>query len=259
MRVRVITLNCEGLQHGWHDQRCAAVIDGLAPLQPDVLCLQEVTVRHEERLYDQAAHIAEAVGLPYVAFDSYGEDDDVGTNHQDGLAIASRWPIKRVRARRLRDPRDARVVLLVRLEVDGGDLDVVTTHLAWREEDEPLRRRQAEVILDELTRNRWNAPGARAVLAGDFNATEDEPVIARASGGMQDAWRAVHAKEPGHTWSTKIPYTEGFDMPDRRLDYVFVPPGVRVLDAQIVLDRPAPVYPSDHFGLMVDLEWHHES
>lgn len=96
------------------------------------------------------------------------------------------------------------------------------------------------------------------MLAGDFNATEDEPVVRLAAKGLRDAFRACHPDAPGHTWIRANPHTGDFDMPDRRLDYVFVPEGVAVLGAEVVLDRPDPVYPSDHFGVLADLAWEND-
>ena len=66
----------------------------------------------------------------------------------------------------------------------------------------------------------------------------------------------IHPEQPGHTWVSGHPYiTKAFDLPSRRLDYVFVPHGAQIRRAEVVLDKPDPVYPSDHFGVLVDLTW----
>lgn len=255
MRLRIITLNLKGLANEWFERRCDVAVHGLRELSPDVICFQEATVHVGKRLYHQAAAIGAAIGLDSVAFSSYGAPGDDETEYLTGVAISSRWPMRRVRDRHLSVPQDARVVLMATLMAPGGDLDVITTHLAWPSDAAELRRRQAQVLFDEITVNGWHAQGARAVVAGDFNATEDEPVIRFASEGLTDTFRARHPEEPGVTWIANNPYTAGFDFPDRRLDYVFCPPGVEVRDARVVLDRPAPVYASDHFGVLADLQW----
>lgn len=255
MRARVLTLNLQGLANAWFERRFDAVVEGLRPLAPDVLCLQEATVLREEGVYHQAVAIAEAVGLDFVAFGSYGPPaPSAGSDH--GVAVVSRWPLRRVRDRRLRDPRDERVVFLATLMAPGGDLEVITTHLAWEPAETELRARQARTVFDELQVNGWHRPGSRVIVAGDFNATEDEPVICTASQGLVDVFRARHPDAPGYTWLASTPYTAGYGhLPDRRLDYIFCPRGVEILDARVVLDHPTPVFPSDHFGVMADLAW----
>lgn len=266
MNVRVVTLNLENLANDWFGKRGEAAIRGLKRLDADVLCLQEVTVTHQgAALYDQAHEVADALGLGFVAFDTYGEPDDIRADRQDGLAIASRWPFRRVRDRRLpvakKDPLDGRVVMLCRLMHPDGDLDVVTTHLAWRPEDHDTRLMQADLILDVFTREGFGQGGHRGILAGDFNATDDEEVIARICEYLRDAWRELHPGELGATWLRDNPYTKGWDMPDRRLDYIFVPKGVKIERAELALDGPDPrdgpdaVWPSDHCAVVVDLVW----
>lgn len=260
MDVRLVTLNLQALHNGWFEGRFDAVVRGLERHKPDVLCLQEAIVSsHGSSLYDQAHAVGDALGLHFVAFDAYGAPDHLRLGYQEGLAVVSRWPLARVRDSRLptapADSADMRVVLSCRLMTPEGTLDVVTTHLAWRPDHWEARVRQAELILDAFTREGFGENGHRGVLAGDLNATEDEPVIARIGQTLRDAWRELHPKEAGYTWFAGHPYTKAHPMPSRRLDYVFVPRGAVVHRAEVVLDRPDPVWPSDHAGVLVQLSW----
>lgn len=260
MDLRVVTFNVQGVANGWFDGRAAAAIEGLRRLDADVVCLQEATVVHRrEGLYDQASALAAALGFDNVAFAAHGWPEQQATWRQDGLAVLSRWPFKQVSDVRLptapSDPPDGRVALRCRVAHPEADVDVVDAHLAWRPEEEATRLLQAELILDLFLLRSLGREGHHGVLAGDINAVETEPVVRRMRQSLRDAWREVHPDAPGYTWLRANPYTEGWDMPDRRLDYVFVPPEARIRDVRVALDGPDPVWPSDHCAVVVDLRW----
>lgn len=261
MRVRCITLNLEGLEHDWFGARFRVVVEGLRKYRPDVVCLQESTVCYADRIYNQAQAVGEAAGLNSVAFAPYGNPTEIMSPNQGGVAIISRWPIRATRNRRLPTahdtPPDARVALLVTLQMATGILDVVNTHLSWQPVEGPLRLTQLGMVVDEFSSNEWTSPLSRALLVGDFNATDQEPAIHLANERLKDVFRAVRKDDPGYTWSRTNPMNLDWrNMPDRRLDYIFCPRDVTVHRAELIFtgsDRAR--YASDHFGLLADLEW----
>jgi endonuclease/exonuclease/phosphatase family metal-dependent hydrolase len=263
--ARFVTLNLQGLGGGWFDGRARAVIDGLAACRPDVVCFQETTIRHADSLegkkglYHQAKAIGDGLGLPHVAFAPYGNPVEVMSADQGGVAVAARWPFTGVRNRRLpsasHHPPDARVALIAILYSPFGELEVATTHLSWKPEHVEVRLVQMGLVLDEMARAECCAPGSRAVLLGDLNATDDEPCIELASERLVDAWETKRPGEPGYTWVSSNPHVKDFDAPDRRLDYAFVPREVDIAAAEVVLETGEPVQPSDHYGLLVELGW----
>ncbi len=121
MRARCITLNLEGLEHDWFGTRFNIVVAGLRKYRPDVVCLQESTVRYGDGIYNQAQAIGEAAGFNSVAFAPYGNPTEIMSPNQGGVAVISRWPIRATRNRRLPtahdSPPDARVALLVTLQL----------------------------------------------------------------------------------------------------------------------------------------------
>jgi endonuclease/exonuclease/phosphatase family metal-dependent hydrolase len=263
MVVRVVTLNLWGL-NGWFEGRAAALEAGLRALAPDIVCFQEATIRSRDgEVYHPAAAIGEAVGLRVSAFSPYGNPAETMSPLQGGVAILSRWPIRVVENRRLPSghaANDHRVALIATLAAPGGDLRVVTTHLSWRPEESEIRLVQAGVLLDYLSRCRWCGPAGRLILAGDLNATEDEPAIHLISERLKDAFRAAHPRDPGFTWVRQNPFARPIppSVPDRRIDYLFCPRGARVASCRVVLDQPSPVYPSDHFGVFAELDFHED-
>ncbi len=99
---------------------------------------------------------------------------------------------------------------------------------------------------------------------GDFNATEDSPAITvlTQEAELTDAFRTANPTAPGPTvWQqvyASVPTVR------RRVDYVFLAPGTavpwRVLSSRVVLDAPGhlpdgrPLWPSDHYGVLAELE-----
>lgn len=258
MVVGGVTLNLAGLRFDWFGSRFEAVCRGLRRLRPDVACFQETTLRRGEGQYNQAAAIGEAVDMPYVAFAPYGNPIEATISEAGGVAVVSRWPIRSAESWRLPEGKvggpDSRVALLVQLETPRGDVCVATTHLSWQPEAAESRKAQAAVLLDHLDGLGLLAPDAPLLLAGDFNAPEDEPAMVLIRRHLQDCFRAVHARSPGFTWSRANPYARLFGDADRRLDYAFCATKARVREARVVLDHADPVFPSDHFGLFVIVE-----
>jgi endonuclease/exonuclease/phosphatase family metal-dependent hydrolase len=157
-------------------------------------------------------------------------------------------------------PPDARVALLVTVRSPHASVDVVTLPLSWMPAESPLRIAQLGMVLDEFSAADWVSPNSRAVLMGDFNATEDEPAIELACERLQGAYRACHATDPGYTWIASNPMNRGWkNMPDRRLDYIFCPKRVRVVRADVILTQATPIFASDHYGVVAELEWRKNS
>lgn len=252
--VRVATLNLAGIGHAWFEGRSKAVVSGLQALRPDVVVFQETTMRTDGPTYDQARTVGAAIGLEMGVFAPYGNPIEIMSAEQGGVALASRWPIRHSQNRRLpegtRHVTDNRVALIATLLAPWGDLTVATTHLSWRAEEAETRLVQMGMLLGDLRHAGRLAPRSPLVLAGDLNATEDEAAIQLATSSMIDCFRTLHPDEPGYTWVKSNPWAGKFPMPDRRLDYIFCTPGADTQEADVVLDQPDPVYPSDHYGVM---------
>ena len=106
MRVRCVTINLRGLELGWFEWRSAALTRGLRPLEPDVLCLQEVALRRDAPPYDQPRAIGESLGLPHCEFSFYENPRPETSRDHAGVAIVSRWRILQARERRLQSGHD---------------------------------------------------------------------------------------------------------------------------------------------------------
>lgn len=273
MRVRVVTIN---VQTDEGDPRRAALLNReLRELEPDLLALQEVL--HEPGreqlggLLDgtglEGTHQAQVMGYTPPFADRYG-----------GSALATRWPhrIVEVLDLRLADAPDVPwCTLAARVELPGeGDLLFIAATTSWRLDAEAARERQAVAISDLDARHRTQLP---TIIAGDLNATPDASSIRYLTGRQAISGRSVHYHDawevagdgPGHTWTVDNPNARAeieqiVRQPEhrRRIDYVLTGswhahPESRceIRAARVAFDEPTDgIWPSDHYGLVVDLE-----
>lgn len=212
--------------------RTASVIQDMAA---HVVCLQEVDRHFGDRSnnLDQGLALSRALDMQVVYGASVTRSPRNGRPREYGNAILSHLPILSHELHPLpsgseQEPRSAQRVLL---ELDGGALWVVNTHLSHASAED--RRAQAAAVRalvdDEM---------GTAVIAGDFNADNDAPELAPLS-DLRDAWTECGQGEgcthPAHR-------------PNKRLDHVLCSAGV-IPSAGHVMRSDA----SDHLPLIIDL------
>lgn len=271
--MRVLTIN---VQTDEGDPRRQELLNReLRRLDPDLVALQEVLHGPDHRQLDEllagtrlhGTHQEEAMAYTPAFADRYG-----------GSAIATRWPhrIVEVLDSRLADAMDVPWCTLaasVRVP-DAGDVLFIGATASWRLDAEAARERQAIGIADLDARHRAALP---SIIAGDFNATPDAASIRYLTGRQSLAGRSVHYHDawevagqgPGHTWTVENPNAKaeiGFMVRQpahqRRLDYVFIGSAhahpnahCHVRAAQLAFNEPTDdVWPSDHYGLVVDVD-----
>jgi endonuclease/exonuclease/phosphatase family metal-dependent hydrolase len=265
-RLRVLTWNLWWRFGPW-ETRQAAILDTLARIDADIICLQEVWETRDGESQPRA--LADALGFQYVAAAGLGLDL---APESLGNAVLTRWPISSARAAALPAPKgldELRVVL--RADVDGprGPVQVFCTHLNWRMDQSRVRQMQVAALCEFIasTRDQRTYP---PVLCGDFNAEPDAAEIRQLTGlaavpaeklVFLDAWRVAGDAGPGWTWSRLNPFTASDPEPDRRIDYVFAGyPGERgegeIVAARVEAIAPVDdVQPSDHYAVYAELRY----
>jgi endonuclease/exonuclease/phosphatase family metal-dependent hydrolase len=271
--LRVVTIN---VQNDEGDPRRTALINReLRRLDPDLVALQEVLHKPERNQLDELLDGTGLHGTRQSAVMSY---DPPWVERYGGGAVATRWPHHVVESLDLRgsDATDVPWCTLAAVVPvpDEGELLFIVASSSWRLEAEAARERQALALTDLDARHRRDLP---TIIGGDLNAEPDASSIRYLTGRQSlagrsayyhDAW-AVAGDGPGWTWSVDNPNArEVIDQivrqPNhrRRIDYVLIGswhahPGAhcRVKSAELAFDTPVDgVWPSDHFGLAVDVE-----
>jgi endonuclease/exonuclease/phosphatase family metal-dependent hydrolase len=146
-----------------------------------------------------------------------------------GIALLSKYPIENPRTFYMYSEGEQTATIHAQVRVNGMLFNVFVTHLG---NGGPIV--QQEAILQELD-------GLENVIAmGDFNFRPDSEQYALTTQTLEDAWL--------------LRWPSGIDdighNPDRRIDHVFLSPGLNVQEARF---HTGPE--SDHPALIVELSW----
>jgi endonuclease/exonuclease/phosphatase family metal-dependent hydrolase len=250
MQIRVMTFNVRfdtprDAPNTW-DARRDAAIDVIRSYAPDVVGLQE-PLEHQVRDIDERLDDYRCIGrarelggggeyVPllyrYGRFDAeqsgvfwLSDTPDVeGSVGWDADATRiSTWAV-------LRDHSTSRAFMIVNTHLDRwGQL---------------AREESARVLLARASR----FAGMPLVITGDMNAVEGDPPLEVVKAAMmRDSYRDIHDDAPPtiHHYGQRL---------GGKIDFVLCDPNWRVLDADVVRDRPAGRWPSDHYPVIADLE-----
>lgn len=251
--MKILTLNT-WQQYGPWEKRWKLIEEQFRVLDPDAAGFQEI--------FDPAW--AETLGRIFTGYDVYYPEPE------SGLLILSRLPIKEKVSLRYGAQSEhedkARFATGCGLESSRGTFWIFNTHLSWRPSDQSVREKQTE----ELARwCRLSMKDCPAALMGDFNAEADAPEIIKLTrdAGWYDPGRSLS----GHlalTWMHRNPYTldaknmyEGEPLAERRIDFIFLRPESCFQTERdvfrVVFDQGSPegVWPSDHFGCYVQVDY----
>jgi endonuclease/exonuclease/phosphatase family metal-dependent hydrolase len=247
--MRCMTQNIWNYNRQWR-RRLQMIADQIRQEQPDVVCLQET--RHDFRYHrgvGQGEQLAEITGYyPTIAI---GQVYSRFPRVDEGLTILTRDPPLRSMLRRLtrfrRRLRDGnqRICLGVTIENEGIEVDVYTSHFSLSPKSRLINAREVVELIDEQSGDR------PAILMGDLNSPPDTPsfqILVGPEGGFVDCWHVAHPDELGFTTDSWRPHD--------RIDYIMVRnfPGC-ISSVRLIGDKPVSgIYPSDHFGLVVDLQ-----
>lgn len=246
------------------DRRLDLVVEELRTLGADVIGVQEASWSRGRG--NVAERLATQLGFHYVyapagfrLFPSEILNGMVAAvmNLTEGPAIISRFPITSWQAYDL--PRcgrftDPRVLLCAELRTPWGSLHACSTHTSGN-------LCQSKGVVDIIQGRRGPLP---VLLMGDFNAPEHSSAIAALTqeAGFVDTFRSVNPVAPGLTVWQRVYASRPTVF--RRVDYLFLVPGTetagRVLSSRVVLDAPRRfpdgqvVWPSDHYGVLTEVE-----
>jgi endonuclease/exonuclease/phosphatase family metal-dependent hydrolase len=260
--LRVATVKILNDLSRWGERR-PLLVAGLDALSPDLVALQEVT----DPLGTSTAHrLAGDLGGYSVHVCPQAGRGRV----REGIAVLSRLLVEGHEILDLGSQR--RTAQILQVKAGGRSVVLANGHYYWLPGAHAARVHQVRRVLDRV---RAFDTATAVVACGDFNGTPGSPAITLMRRAFASAHEARHGTEPDFTCPTPLtsrnrlrgPVTRGLlrlftNRPGGSwrgtLDYIFVSPGVRVVECEVFLDRPSPddptLYASDHLGLAATLE-----
>ena len=252
--LRVMSLNVlHGFPRFEHlEARLDLIADEIHRQDADIVCLQEMP--WTLRLGSAAEYLADRTGLNHLYVRANGNRWTI--LFEEGEAILSRFPLRDVAWSQL-EPRagffEHRAVLRATAITPWGDVRVFVTHLT--NGDREVNRAQAASLMTFVA-----APGdGPAIVAGDFNATDDSPQMEAIARRWVDTYRAARPDDDGFTCCIDDISGGPDERLDERIDYVFLVPqaarAASVVSSQRVLAQPHRtadgwLWASDHVGLV---------
>lgn len=251
----MLTFNIWNYTRPW-DKRRDLIAELIRREQPDAVALQEI--RHDfryERGRGQGEQLAELTG--YHPTSAIAQVYVPILRVDEGLTILTQKPPRRVEVRELtqiadeRQDENHRVCLGVEIQARETPFWIFDAHFSLSAR---ARTRNARECWEFVVVTAGSSP---AVLMGDLNASPEEEAIAfltglravdQQRGDFVDCWTAARESAPGFTYASfgprqRIDYVLGRNLPviPQRADIV----GGESRDG---------VYPSDHMGIVVDLD-----
>ncbi len=237
-------------------QRLTLIASEIQRLEPDVVLLQEVP--WTLKMGNGAEYLAGLIGMNYAYYRANGNKWAIF--FEEGEAILSRYPLANLSFTELAPQVDFfehRVVLHATAITPNGELDLFVTHLTDGEEG--INQAQVDSLRVFVERTATTT----AIVAGDFNARENEAHMVSLAGEWIDSFRFLHPEEPGYTSSVDDLRAGTEETLEKRIDYIFILPlgenSLNILKAEVVFNRPFQtddgwLWASDHAGVMIELE-----
>ena len=242
-----ITILTANLWHDWPRyrnlrDRLECFVKLVKEERVDIVLLQELA-RTQEFAADE--WLSKQLGMSYVYSRANGHSHGIG--FEEGLAVYSRFPIRKPRLAQLSDQQNPffrRIALGTSIETSLGEFVAFSVHLG-------INGRQNETQISRLIN--WvehQSGNVSAVIGGDFNARENTPQIRHAQESWQDTYRNLNPGEDGFTHEIHWPW--GGILKRSRLDYLFLRKGDlpwKVLEARHIEIKGCPV--SDHKPVLI--------
>lgn len=235
----------------WYKEDIRNIANEIKRLNPDIVCLQELTVNHpDQEIKNTIEHIASTLGYEhYAPLIPLRELEGQELSLANG--IFSRFPIGNKRRVWVNEPKgdggyddEYREYVETTLDVNGKELVVGTVHMSYthRFEVTDLKKIETDKLVTEIGK-----VSSSFIFTGDFNATPDSYTIESIEKVLVNAGPSYDEK----TWTTKPFSYQGFeeDKLNWRLDYAFVNDKVEVASARVVDTEY-----SDHLPLLIELE-----
>jgi endonuclease/exonuclease/phosphatase family metal-dependent hydrolase len=256
---RIITWNVWGLYGPW-PERETAIAATLRDARPDVVVLVESWAKGDD---SQCQRLAGQLDLQHHAYSGVRAQEDEAA--LSGIAVLSRWPIRRETALTFGSAR----VHFAELAGPRGAIQVYGLVMdAWWFDESRARQNAVRELLTHI--NGVQDEQTPLIVCGDFNADPDSDEIRTVTGrtatpapglSFNDAWEMAGPANPGHTWANDNPWARQLLWPNRRIDYIFSAAprtggaGHAQSAALLGTDPVGDLHPSDHYAVQADLRY----
>lgn len=233
----------------WYQEDIKNILKTIEGINPDIICLQELSINHPEfnRGIDTAKYLAEHLKFHYFFKEAHDHPKNTFGN-----GIFSRFPIIESKSIFTKNPdRSAsddhfsvqgRAYLECAIDAVGKRLSVATTHVSYTHKFESTPAKEVETKnLVNILRGKKD----RFIFTGDLNSLPGSPTIDAIQQHLKNAGPPLEQ----NTWTTKPFSYKGFNADGLkwRLDYCFTTPDIHVRSAQII----ATPY-SDHLPVLIE-------
>lgn len=234
-----------------YSEDLASIADFIKRVNPDIVCLQELTAGYHADIQETGEWIAKK--LAYYHHCTYGPMLlPNGLQTTMGNGILSRLPFSSIESFVIQDSqmegvkliKDSRFYLQASIVIDDRELCIGTTHLPFHPlfQTTAAKQQMVERILEKVPTHECY------ILAGDLNTT---PRTKAAKTFRQKGLKNAGPSLSVPTWTTK-PFAIGpwnYDELLYRLDYVLHKTGIRIITASILNTEL-----SDHLPILIEFE-----
>lgn len=209
----------------------------------DIIGLNEVDVHWGDRSDNEntVKELAKELDMEYFFAPIYDvESPEAGEpSRQYGVAVLSKYPIIHAENRDITrlstqdpdpTPKPTPGFLQAQIHVGGEEVWFYATHLSLELD---IRETEVHEMIDIISEH------DHSILTGDMNANPDAPELAPLFQTYQDAWDATN-DSPGYTFPA--------DDPIKRIDDIFLTPGIQIDSAEVI-----ETLASDHLPVTAEL------
>lgn len=247
MNIKLLSYNLQS----WDvtDRRIRGIIDLIKRHDPDVICLQEVTLFWYSRLKKEFKEKYQFTGRDRF----FGDKKQIKRDFERNCILFKKERFKPIKCRtywlgpdilnpsRFEGAYFNRIFTTALLKdiVTNKKVQFISTHFDDRFKE--IRAKQGEVLVRYVSEQK-----SPLVLAGDFNSEPLEEAYQRVSSILKDVGKTYHKED--------ITYHAYDKYPHERIDYVFINREVEIKDFNLIKDTFEGLPPSDHYPLITILQ-----
>lgn len=247
MRIKLLTYNIQSWD--MNDRRKLGVVDLIKRHNPDVICLQEVTVKWFSLLRKELSDIYAFCGRDRF----HGNKEIIEWKKERNCVLYKKdkfmasyshtyWYNDDITKPGMTEEAEYnRVFTCVGLKEknSGKNFELISTHLEYTTAH--CRELQAEILVNYLKKQ-----NKTIVLAGDFNSVPEEKAYQLVSKEMTDIGKEFSITENTyHSYKREAP---------TRIDFIFRTNDVKPLSFDVIKDEFDGLPPSDHYPLKCTFE-----